>query len=180
MPPHILAVCFDFGDTLVDEDSEIKDASLTSLQGELIPGTAELLQELKSRGYRLALVADGRPGTYTNVLQQHGLYEMFEAFAISELLGTLKPDRRMFTHALQALAIEPRDYPRTVMVGNRLERDVKGANELGMISVWMDWSPRYAKAPADASERPQFTIHLPGELLQVLDQLERLAPDSAD
>ena len=172
MPPHILAVCFDFGDTLVDEDSEVKDATLTSLQGELIPGTAELLQELRSRSYRLALVADGRPGTYTNVLRQHGLYEMFEAFAISELLGTLKPDRRMFTHALQALAIEPRDYSRTVMVGNRLERDVKGANELGMISVWMDWSPRYAKAPADASERPRFTIRQPLELLPVLEALE--------
>src|SRR4030042_2607624 len=133
MPPHILAVCFAFGAALVDEDSEIKDASLTSLQGELIPGTAELLQELKSRGYRLALVADGRPGTYTNVLQQHGLYEMFEAFAISQFLGTLKPDRRMFTHALQALAIEPRDSPRTVMGGNRLEGGVKGANDLGRI-----------------------------------------------
>jgi putative hydrolase of the HAD superfamily len=175
MPPHILAVCFDFGDTLVDENSEVKDATLTSLRGELIPGTAELLQELRSRTYRLALVADGRPGTYTNVLQQHGLYEMFEAFAISELLGTLKPDRRMFTHALQALAIEPPDYPRTVMVGNRLERDVKGANELGMISVWMDWSPRYAKSPSDASEKPQFTIHQPLDLLNVLDALEAAA-----
>src|SRR3990172_6569926 len=127
MPPHILAVCFDFGDTLVDEDSEVKDATLTSLRGELIPGTAELLQELRSRTY------------------------------------------------LQALAIDPPDYPRTVMVGNRLERDVKGANDLGMISVWMDWSPRYAKSPSDASERPQFTIHQPLDLLNVLDALEAAA-----
>jgi putative hydrolase of the HAD superfamily len=61
------------------------------------------------------------------------------------------------------------------MVGNRLERDVKGANELGMISVWMDWSPRYAKSPSDASEKPQFTIHQPLDLLNVLDALEAAA-----
>jgi putative hydrolase of the HAD superfamily len=172
MPPHILAVCFDFGDTLVDEATEVKDATLTSLRGELIPGAGELLHELRRRGYRLGLVADGRPGTYFNVLTQHGLYGLFDGFAISELLGTLKPDRRMFTHALEQLGIQPVDYGRTVMVGNRLDRDVKGANRLGMVSVWMDWSPRQAKLPADASEQPRFTIHLPLELLGVLEELE--------
>ncbi len=175
MPPHILAVCFDFGDTLVDEASEVKDETLTSLRGELIPGAGELLHELKRRGYRLALVADGRPGTYANVLTQHGLHELFEAFAISELLETAKPDERMFTHALQAMGIAPADYGRTVMVGNRLERDVKGANRVGMISVWLDWSSRYAKQPADASERPAFTIRQLLDLLPVLEGLEAAA-----
>lgn len=175
MPPYILAVCFDFGDTLVDEASEVKDATQTSLSGELIPGAGELLHELRRRGYQLALVADGRPGTYINVLSQHGLYGLFETFAISELLGTAKPDARMFMHALQALGIEPVHYPRTVMVGNRLERDVKGANAVGMVSVWLDWSPRYVKQPADAGERPSFTIHRPMELLPVLEQLESAA-----
>jgi putative hydrolase of the HAD superfamily len=172
MPAHILAVCFDFGDTLVDEATEVKDETQTSLRGELIPGAGELLHELRRRGYRLALVADGRPGTYLNVLTQHSLYALFEAFAISELLGTLKPDSRMFSHALQQLGIQPPDYGRTVMVGNRLDRDVQGANLLGMVSVWMDWSPRQAKTPADPSQRPRYTIHQPLELLAVLDELE--------
>jgi len=175
MSPHILAVCFDFGDTLVDEASEVKDADLTSLSGDLIPGAAETLHELKSRGYRLALVADGRPDTYRNVLTQHGLYQLFDAFAISELLGTLKPDRRMFVHALEQLRIAEQDYSRTVMVGNRLDRDVKGANEVGMISVWLTWSPRYARGPADPTEEPRFTIDEPGQLLEILDSLEAQA-----
>jgi putative hydrolase of the HAD superfamily len=59
------------------------------------------------------------------------------------------------------------------MVGNYLERDVKGANALGMISVWLDWGPRRPKVPADASEVPAFTIRQPLELLQVVEQLER-------
>lgn len=172
MSPHILAVCFDFGDTLVDEASEVKDEDRVSLRGELIPGTREMLLELQRRGYRLALVADGPAATYRNVLTQHGLYPLFQAFAISELLNTSKPDPRMFVHALNELGIAEGDYPRTVMVGNRLDRDVKGANQLGMVSVWMNWAPRYAKTPADSSEEPRFTIRNPADLPPILEALE--------
>ncbi len=173
--PHLLAICFDFGDTLADEGTEIKDETLTTLRAELIPGAGEMLRELKRRGYPLALVADGRPGTYFNVLTQHGLYDLFDVFAISEHLGVEKPHPLMFTHALDPLGIRREEYRRTLMVGNNLERDVKGANELGMISVWIDWALRRAgaKAPADASQAPQHTIKTPLELLGVIDQLER-------
>ncbi|MFV1858516.1 MAG: HAD family hydrolase, partial [Anaerolineales bacterium] len=161
MANRILAVCLDFGDTLADEASEVKDDTLTTLQAELIPGAGELLHELKSRGYKLALVADGRPGTYSNVLRQHSVHELFDVFAISEEVGVEKPDARMFLAALDALGIELEDYDRTVMVGNRLDRDVRGANELGMISVWIDWSGRHAATPQDESEVPDFAIHTP-------------------
>jgi len=173
---QILAVCFDFGDTLVDEASEVKDDTLTTLRAELIPGAGELLHELKRRGYRLALVADGRPGTYFNVLGHYKLDKLFDAWSISEEVGVLKPDRRMFVHALDRLGIAPEQYGRTLMVGNRLERDVRGANALGMISVWIDWSPRYAKLAADPSEQPRYRVREPLEVLAVIDGLERQAP----
>ena len=64
------------------------------------------------------------------------------------------------------------------MVGNNLERDIKGANQLGLISVWLNWSPRRSKIPADASEVPQYTIKLPLELLTIIDQIERNLADS--
>jgi putative hydrolase of the HAD superfamily len=167
------AICFDFGDTLCDEATEEKDETETTLRAELIPGARELVLELKRRGYRLALVADGRPGTYPNVLRQHDIYHCFDTLAISDVVGCCKPDPRMFVTALDALGVAPADYPRTVMVGNYLARDVKGANALGMISVWLDWGPRRPKAPADASEAPAFTIRQPLELLGVIEQLER-------
>jgi putative hydrolase of the HAD superfamily len=58
-------------------------------------------------------------------------------------------------------------------VGNNLERDVKGANALGLISVWLDWAPRRSKTPADESEVPRHTIKRPLELLNVIDSIER-------
>ena len=169
---YLLAICLDFGDTLADEATEIKDETLTTLRADLLPGAADLVRALKRRGYRLALVADGRPGTYLNVLSLYGLYDLFDVHTISEPLGVEKPHPRMFTHTLEQLNISPKDYRRTLMVGNNLERDVRGANEVGMISVWIDWAPRRSKIPADDSQTPCYTIKTPLELLDVIDRIE--------
>ncbi len=176
LPPRpVLAICFDFGDTLCDEATEVKDAENTTLRGDLIPGAGELLHELRRRGYTLALVADGRPGTYANVLAQHGVLELFDIMTISEQLGCEKPDPRMFTATLERLGIGRADYGRTLMVGNNLERDIAGANLVGMTTVRIDWAPRRPKVPANANEVPDYTIRLPQELLPILDRLERAA-----
>jgi putative hydrolase of the HAD superfamily len=173
MSRYLLAICFDFGDTLVDEATEVKDETHITLRGELIPGAGELVRALKRRGYQLALVADGRQGTYYNVLTQHRLYDLFDAFSISEQVGVEKPDPRMFVHALDQLGIAKEDYGRTAMVGNYLERDIKGANQVGMISVWLDWSPRRPKVPTDPAEVPQYTIKTPLDLLPLIERVER-------
>src|SRR5690606_7095372 len=112
-------------------------------------------------------------GTFRNVLPAHGLWEAFDAFAISGEVGVEKPAARMFRAALQQLGIAPADYGRTLMVGNYLARDIKGANALGMISVWLDWAPRRPKVPAEARERPRYRIQQPLDLLPLLDELER-------
>jgi putative hydrolase of the HAD superfamily len=168
-PNSILAICIDFGDTLADEATEIKDAGGVTQRAALIPGAAALVQTLRARGYRLALVADGRPGTYRNVLSQHGLYDDFDAFAISDYLGSEKPNPRNFAHALTQLGIGPDDYRKTVMLGNYLAADIKGANALGMLSIWLDWAPRRPKIPADPSETPHHAIQEPLALLAILD-----------
>ena len=172
MTNKIIAICLDCGDTLVDEATEEKDGDV-SLRADLIPGADDLMHELKRRGYPLALVADGPAATFTNNLTPYDLYGLFDAYAISEELKVSKPDSKMFHHALNQLDISENDYGKVIMVGNNLERDIKGANELGIISVWLDWSPRRSKIPADVSEEPQYTIKNPLDLLEIIDSLEK-------
>jgi HAD superfamily hydrolase (TIGR01549 family) len=172
MERKILAICLDCGDTLVDEATEVKNELGESQSAELIPGASEMMQALKERGYRLALVADGPAATFTNNLGPYGLYDFFEVYTISDNLGCEKPDARMFHHAMAQLGIGAQDYGRVVMVGNNLSRDIAGANALGMISVWLDWGPRRSKIPANAGEVPAYTIKNPYELVALLDQLE--------
>ncbi|MEZ4705949.1 MAG: HAD family hydrolase [Caldilineaceae bacterium] len=171
--PPLLAICLDSGDTLVDEGTEIKDARGAVLEAELIPGAAELVRQIKQRGYPMALVADGPAATFRNVLGHYGLYDLFDALAISELVGVEKPDAAMFHTALGQLDIGQADYGRVIMVGNNLSRDILGANALGLISVWLDWAPRRSKIPANALETPDYTIKTPLELFNVINEIEK-------
>jgi HAD superfamily hydrolase (TIGR01549 family) len=168
----LAAIFFDLGDVIMREETEEKIDTVTQ-RADLVPGMAALLHDLQQQGQRLGLVADTREGTYLNVLGQHGLLDCFAVFAISDLLGCEKPDRRMFLHALAALEIGPDDWGRVVMVGNNLARDVLGANALGLISVWMAWNDRYPTAPADADERPVYQIGAVEELRALLTALDQ-------
>ncbi len=173
MDHNLPAICFDFGDTLDDEGTEVKDERLVCQSAELIPGAAEMLHRLKAQGYRLAIVSNGPVGNVDNVLSHYGLLDLFDVMAISDAIDLHKPDPAIFHWALDRLGIDPADYGRTVMVGNHLDRDVKGANDTGMISVWLDWSPRYPKEPTSPAEVPQYRIGTPLELLPLVERLER-------
>lgn len=171
--PHIEAVFLDCGDTLADEGTEVKDEATEIVSSaDLIPGAENLTRRLVARGYRLALVADGPRETFLNILGQHGLWNDFEAHVISGDLGVAKPHRRMFETALAALGIPAQAASRVVMVGNNLERDIKGANETGLISVFLRWSTRRTHVPKDASEKPRFTIDYIEDLPDLLERIE--------
>jgi len=170
-----LILLFDLGDTIMDEGTEIKDAGGTTLAAELIPGMADALRGFRAAGHRLALVADARSDTPSNVLRQHSLLDLFETLAISEVVGaaagvasTDKPDPRIFRAALDALGIAPADYGRVVMVGNNLERDIVGANRLGLISIFFHWNERRRTQPLTADEAPCYTVTSVQQLVELV------------
>jgi putative hydrolase of the HAD superfamily len=172
---HLVALLFDLGDTLMIEETEVKDDEGTTHAADLIPGMAEALRVLKARGYPLALVADSRPNTPPNVLRQHGLLDLFDCLSISEVVGVSKPNARMFRTALDALQIASQDYRRVVMVGNNLERDIVGANRLGLISVFLHWNDRRRSEPLTPEEEPDHTVSSAAELVALIEKLEARA-----
>ncbi len=166
-----VAILFDLGDTLMDESTEVKDGRGTTLSADLFPGTAEALNTLAQRGYRLALVADAYREGPRNVLRQHGLLDLFETLSISEDVGIEKPAPEMFHHALETLGIPQSDYPRVVMVGNNLERDVVGANRLGIRSVFFHANERRRTRPISREEAPRHTVYKAAGLVDLIEQL---------
>ncbi|MDB5527455.1 MAG: family hydrolase [Devosia sp.] len=171
--PLLKAVFLDSGDTLVDEASERFDAEGYVIEAGLIPGALEMVRSLADDGYRLALVADGRVRSFATVLGGHGISPHFHAQVISESEGCEKPDQRMFQKAMTYLGLDSADAPAIVMVGNHLERDIGGANRLGIISIWQSWSKKRSHIPAEALEVPRYTIRSPGELPGLLADIER-------
>ena len=168
------AIFLDLGDVIMKESTEVKDENGVTKSAELLPGAKETLHELKKKGYSLGLVSDTKIGTYKNVLTQHDLYGLFEAFAISEEVGVSKPDGKMFDKALEELEVAEENRSRVLMVGNNLEVDIVGARRAGIISTWLHWNDRYKTEPESGSEVPDFTIESLPELLNLVDRVEKV------
>ena len=139
------------------------------------PDAVPTLEALRRRGYRLGLVTNGPSGLQRAKLERSGLAPFFEAVAISGELGVGKPEAAIFERALEALGVPPE---RAVMVGNSLERDVRGAQDAGLKAVWVrresleDEFLASAPLPLPASDvRPDAVIRELRELPAALAQL---------
>ncbi|CAM4481320.1 putative hydrolase of the HAD superfamily [Paenibacillus endophyticus] len=166
-----LIVFLDSGDTIIDESTEVRDDEGIVLSAEVIPGADVMVKTLYDKGYTLALVADGDAQSFKNVFKQHGLYDYFTTMIYSETVKASKPSPRMFKAAVGALDLSEADYSRIVMIGNNLSRDMKGANALGITSIFQSWTTRYPHLPADKSERPTYTVREPLELVALIERL---------
>ena len=94
---------------------------------------AETLEALVDRGYHLGIIANQIPGTAQR-LDAWGLLKCFDVVAASAELGVAKPDPLIFEKALELAGCQPCD---SVMVGDRLDNDIRPAKELGMRTVWI-------------------------------------------
>ncbi len=168
-----LILCFDCGDTLVDEGTQVFADNGDVLSAEPIPGALEALDTFSKQGYRLALIADGRTASFRNILGKLKGWDLFETHTISEEVGELKPSPKMFHDARQKLGLTEEDFGHMVMFGNNRLRDIKGANGVGMISVLLDYSPRYVKSASMPDEEPTYLTKSPKEWVQLIEKIEQ-------
>ena len=95
-----------------------------------VPGCLEALAEM---GFRLGIIAN-QPSQVRAAMERDGLVPYFEVWGVSDDLGLQKPDPTLFVHALRVAGVEP---SRSVMVGDRLDYDVRPAAAAGMKTVWV-------------------------------------------
>ncbi len=102
---------------------------------ELWPGALELLDGLRRRGCKLAMITNGFAETHREKIAILKLEDAFDEIFIADEVGMLKPDPRLFRLAAERLGVAPE---RCAMVGDRFERDVRGGHAAGMFTVWMN------------------------------------------
>ncbi len=102
-----------------------------------------LLRRLRPR-YRLGIISNNY-GNLDAICRQTGLSDFIKVMVDSALVGVCKPDARIFYTAMDALEVPP---AASVMVGDSLARDVRGARNVGMRAVWLAGS-RTTRPPAD-------------------------------
>jgi putative hydrolase of the HAD superfamily len=99
----------------------------------LLPYAREALSALEER-YRLVLVTNGASCLQREKLAASGLRDHFEHVVVSGDLGIGKPEARIFLSALSAAGVRPEE---AVMVGDSLERDIRGARRAGIAAIWL-------------------------------------------
>lgn len=169
-----LIIFTDSGDTIIDESTQIYGEENPQIvqRADFIENAGEVLKKLHDDGYTIALVADGEWDSFQNVYRENGLGYCFDAWIVSEKVGMQKPARIMFETAMQKLGLTDNDKNRIVMIGNNLRKDIGGANDFGITSIWLDWSPRYFHEFEEESWKPDYRISHPDELIELINKLE--------
>lgn len=164
-------VFIDCGDTLVDESTQVYDKDGIVIDIEYHKDAKEALYELKKQGYIVILVADGQDQSFKNIFNKIGFLKEFDGFVVSDNVGVLKPDIKMFETAFNLIPAELRKKENIVMIGNNLRRDIVGANNFGITSIWMNWSTRYYHEIENEIEKPDYEIKSPKEIIGLIERI---------
>ena len=126
----------------------------------LIDYARELCQTLSQKG-RLGIVTNGFEIVQTRRLQGSPLAPFISFMVVSEQCGFTKPDIRFFEYTSRL--VPGFDKAKTLVIGDRLETDIAGANNFGLDACW--FNP--AKAPS-TSVKAKFEIDHLSQLLTVI------------
>jgi putative hydrolase of the HAD superfamily len=101
----------------------------------VFPYTHHVLDYLRDKGYVLHLITNGFQDMQHLKLASSRLTDYFVEVVTSEHSGCLKPDRRIFEHALERAGATATE---SLMIGDNLECDVLGAYNAGIDQVYFN------------------------------------------
>ncbi|MCU0645220.1 MAG: HAD family hydrolase [bacterium] len=101
----------------------------------LMPGIVPAIQSLAEK-FKLGIIAN-QPREVVGILENLGLLNYFQIHGISQIVGMSKPDPRFFHWALDQAKCEAAD---AIMIGDRVDNDIKPAKAIGMKTIWLPLS----------------------------------------
>jgi putative hydrolase of the HAD superfamily len=126
------------------------------------------LVDLVKHGIKLAVVSDAPTREAWLRLSYLNFHHFFEAVVTFEDTGERKPSPAPFRRALYLLGVEPHE---AIMVGDWPERDVVGAAQLGMITVFARYGDTFGTVDSNAT----YDIDDISELLDIISRENALS-----
>lgn len=136
-----------------------KEASLV-----LYPHVKVTLIELMKRGIKLGVVSDAPRKEAWLRLCYLQLHHMFDFVTTFEDTGVRKPSPKPFQRALDYFQLQP---GQAIMVGDWPERDITGAGQLGMVTVFA----RYGDTKGATHSGANHDIDDVFEIVDIVDRL---------
>lgn len=118
-------------------ESKLADAYLeiSPYKTALVPGTLDLLEDLKSKGYPMHILTNGFEEVQGIKMEHSGLNPYFDNVITSEFIGVRKPDPKAFLSSAKHVGAH---VEAAFMIGDNLIADVLGAKEAGMNEVYFN------------------------------------------
>ncbi|MBD3304616.1 HAD-IA family hydrolase [Candidatus Woesearchaeota archaeon] len=105
------------------------------LLAKLYPETIDVLEDLKKKKYKLAIISNCPNNSVEPVIEKFGLGKYFDAVMLSWQTGHLKTDTELFEETLKKLKAKKED---TLMVGDSIPTDIEGAKKAGVNAILVD------------------------------------------
>src|SRR5690606_3401356 len=109
----------------------------------LFPHAIETLDYLKEK-YTLHLISNGFKDACETKISTTGIGKYFMQIVISENVGVHKPHPQIFDYALRSAKARKDE---SVMIGDSLEADIRGAQNFGMDAIF--FNPNRLNTPPD-------------------------------
>ncbi len=113
----------------------------------LFPHTHETLSYLQGK-YQLHLISNGFKESTEYKVKNNLLTPYFKNVIISEVVGTNKPDKAIFQHAVDKANTTASE---SLMIGDSIEADIRGAMNFGMDAIY--FNPNFAALPSDVNRQ---------------------------
>lgn len=146
---------------LADNYTELHNSGIA-----LLPGSKEALEMVKNMGIRMAVITNGGSEVQREKLERFGITHYFDKIIIDAEVGFSKPDKEIFLYTLKQLELNPEDV---WMVGDNLVWDIYGAKQLGIYTVWNDYSK--SGLPENPKVTPDLTVNSIYEMANILTGL---------
>jgi len=127
----------------------------------LMDYATELCAWVSARG-ELGIITNGIHQVQTERIKNSAIAPYISFISVSDMCGFAKPDVRFFEYS--AKMAKKFNKASALVVGDRLEADIEGAQKFGVDSCWFNPT----KAPRTGEFAPRYEVHHLSEVKQIL------------
>jgi len=142
----------------------VRFLELLPSRNQLFPGTHEVLTYLRNKNYHLHIITNGFEEVQQQKMEGAALKPYFTHLITSEKSNALKPHRAIFEHALACSQAQANE---SIMIGDSVDIDIKGAWEMGMDQIHVNHLDQN-RYPIQGEIYPTHTIFELEELRKIL------------
>ncbi len=132
----------------------------------LFPGMREMIQELKDRGYLVAIITSRLRDTTWKVLEYFDMGELFDAVVTCNDTDSHKPDPEPALIGMEKLGVSPEEC---IFVGDS-RLDIGCGHNAGMPAVLVSWTVSVEEADKVGIFKPDYEMEKAEDLLDIVER----------